>query len=652
LGSFTEGGVVAAGRETWNSRAAFVMAAIGSAIGLGNIWRFPYIAYENGGGTFLVVYIICLIFAGIPLLMLEFSLGHMFHQAAPGAFARIHPRLQWFGWFAAGVGFVICVYYTVIMGWCMNYSYEALRMGWERHAELSVDTTLAICPTTLQDRQVLTPVPDSLVGRAYTSPSGAAATIVDEPTTVISWHSGLYAFPRRAQAQAFLRSPLPAAASLAESAMPDGILEGTPDSLQGIAYISPYASPSLPAQTWVTSRVATMLIAYGGKIYAFPTIRDATPFTGSTEDFFYNRFLGLPSRPWDLGSFRWELFIGFALSWIWIIACVWKGTKSVGKIVFYTVSIPYALILVFMVRGLSLPGASEGLSYYLTPDWARLADPGIWLAAITQIFFSLSVGFAIMIAYGSYLPGKTNIASNAFIVGFADTLLAFIGGIAVFSALGYQAQQMGVPVPEVVTSGPGLTFVTYPLIISSLPAAPLFGFLFYVMLLALAVDSAFSLVEAVTASVRDKWGFSHRRANLTVGGLAFLFGLPMLFGAGLYILDITDYFMNFFGLSLVVIGETVIVGWGMGADRMRKHINQNSSFAVGGWWNVCIRWLLPGSIVWMLYSEVKARAASAYGSFGLRSHEFIFGWLIMILLPIVSDILANSQGKKEEKARG
>lgn len=640
---------MAAGRETWSSRTAFVLAAIGSAIGLGNVWRFPYIAYQNGGGAFLVAYAICLLLAGIPLLMLEFGLGHSTRQAAPGAFAKIHPRLQWFGWFAVGVGFVICTYYAVIMGWCMNYTWEAVTLGWEKQTPIAADTSIALCRTTLDDTEVLSPVPDSLEGRPYTSPSGATGTVVSEPTTIVSYAGSLIAFPTRAQAEAFVRNPFLPAGEVLGSAESDetAILPETPEELLGRQYLSPCTSPA-PGQTWIVSRTATLLVAHGGYLYAFPSVGSASAYLGSPEDFFYNRFLGLTSRPWDMGTFRWPILIGFTLSWIWIIASIWKSTKTVGKVVFYTVTIPWALLIVFMIRGMTLPGAAEGLSYYLTPIWSKLADPQIWLAAITQIFFSLSVGFGIMIAYGSFLPGKTNIAANAMIIGIADSLTAFCGGIAVFSALGHQAHQFGVPVSEVVRSGPGLAFIAYPQIISSLPLAPLFGVLFFVMLLTLAIDSAFSLVEAATSAVRDKWGVSHRRSNLTVGITAFILGLPMLTGSGLYILDIVDHFMNYWGLSLVVLGQVIIIGWAYGSDRMRKHITQNSSFRVGAWWDICIRWVLPMSILWMLFSEIRERAVP-YGSFGLRSQEFLFGWLIIILLPIVADVFAMLPGRKQEK---
>ncbi len=336
------------------------------------------------------------------------------------------------------------------------------------------------------------------------------------------------------------------------------------------------------------------------------------------------------------------------VAWIWIVASVWKGTKTVSKVVFFTVLIPWGLLLLFVIRGLTLSGAGSGIEFYLTPIWSKLMSAKIWLAAVSQVFFSLSVGFAIMIAYGSFLPKKTNIAANAMIIGIADALTAFFGGLAVFSALGHHASTLGVPVSQVVSSGPGLAFVAYPHIISTLPAARIFGVLFFLMLLTLAVDSAFSLLEAVTASVKDKWKTSHRKANLIVGGIAFLLGIPMLTGMGIHILDIADHFMNSFGLTLVVLGEVLIIGWGTGAEEQRQYINKNSSFNVGLWWSICIRWIIPMGILWMIFTEIQERAVP-YGSFGLRSQEFLFGWLLIILLPIVADILASVSGKKEQE---
>ncbi len=488
-------------REIWDNRTAFVLASIGSAIGLGNIWRFPYVCYENGGGAFLVAMLVALFTAGIPLLILEISLGHKMQGSAPHAMFKIKPGLQWFGWMAALVGFFIVVYYAIIMSYAFNYTIASFTQAWG-----------------------------------------------DNPS-----------------------------------------------------------------------------------------------------EYFYATTLGLTDNPLDLGQFKPMIFLGLLTCWIWIVLCTWKGTKTVGKVVYVTVILPWLLLIIFIIRGVTLPGAMEGLNYYLTPDWPQLLKPSVWLAAYTQVFFSLSVGFGIMIAYGSFLPRSSDLVNNAFIIGLCDSLTAFMGGLAVFGALGFHAQNLGVPVAEVAAAGPGLAFVTYPTIISNLPFwQPLFGVLFFVMLLTLGIDSAFSMTEAVSASVKDRWGLKHRTANLSVGLAGFVLGIPLVFGAGLLWLDIVDRFMNQFGLMLVCIGESIIVGWYIGSGRMREYINKFSEIRIGKWWDICVKFILPLVAIVLLYSEIKDRIGASYEGYP-RLAEFFGGWFLVIMLPILGIILAAIKVKENRK---
>ncbi len=124
-------------REDWGSRAGFVLAAIGSAVGLGNFWRFPYVSYTNGGGAFLIPYIIATAIVGIPMLIMEFSLGHFTQLAAPGAFKEVNKRTEFVGWWPILLSFVICAYYSVILAWCLNYlifSFQSV-LPWAKDAE-------------------------------------------------------------------------------------------------------------------------------------------------------------------------------------------------------------------------------------------------------------------------------------------------------------------------------------------------------------------------------------------------------------------------------------------------------------------------------------------------------------------------------------
>jgi len=130
-------------REQWSGRTAFIFAAIGSAIGLGNIWRFPYICYDNGGGAFLIPYFVALFTAGIPLMILELGLGHMMQGSAPRAFAKVGKGKEALGWWAVLVGFVITTYYTVIMAWCFAYLLYSVNLSWGTDAEDFFYKTLA-----------------------------------------------------------------------------------------------------------------------------------------------------------------------------------------------------------------------------------------------------------------------------------------------------------------------------------------------------------------------------------------------------------------------------------------------------------------------------------------------------------------------------
>ena len=478
-------------RDQWDSRFAFILAAIGSAIGLGNIWRFPYICYANGGGAFLVAWLVALFTAGIPLMILEFGLGHKTQGSASEAFRKVNRKLEWFGWVAILVGFFIVCYYAVIMSYCFSYVYHSLTLAWG-----------------------------------------------DDPT-----------------------------------------------------------------------------------------------------GFFYQQTLGLTESPLEIGGIKGYIFLGLFLSWIAIFFSIWKGAKTVGKVVYATVLIPWFLLLIFVIRGITLPGAVEGLKFYLTPDFHKLLSPQIWLEAYTQVFFSLSVGFGIMIAYSSFLPRKTDIVNNAFLISMANCATSFLAGFAVFGALGYYAVKIGKPVAEVVASGPGLAFVTYPHIISNLPFwQPLFGVLFFLMLLTLGIDSAFSLAEAVAAGVRDKWKVSHRISNTAVCSVALIVGIIFTTGAGLLWLDILDRFMNRFGISLVCLGECILIGWVFGSRKIKEYVNGISEFRIGVWWDFLVRFLIPIVLGFLIIAELLERIQGSYSGYP-RLAEFLGGWMMILLLPVLGIIL-------------
>ena len=166
----------------------------------------------------------------------------------------------------------------------------------------------------------------------------------------------------------------------------------------------------------------------------------------------------------------------------------------------------------------------------------------------------------------------------------------------------------------------------------------------------MGIDSAFSLVEAVTTAVRDKWAWSHKKANLIVGFVSAVVGLIFIFGSGIHWLDITDRFASQFGLTLVVLGECIIVGWYYKISKMREYINQHTDIKINKLWDICVKIIVPIGILYMLFVEVKERISKPYGDFGLRSHEFIFGWGVILLVIVVALIFHFLPDKELEKS--
>ena len=464
-------------REAWGSRGAFVLAAIGSAVGLGNLWGFPYKLFVGGGGAFLIPYLIAMVIIGLPLLIMEFSVGHWAQSSPPGAFGRVARKYRFVGWWLVALAFVIITYYVVILGY-------SLVMLW--------DSILG------------------LFGKA------------------LPWASGTGADGVKAAKEAFF-----------------GDMLGYEESL-------------------------------------------------------------------SLGVLRGPVVIGMLASWALIYFCLFKGVKWVSKVVLITVPLPWLMLLILAVRGVTLEGATTGLSFYLNPDWSKLAIADTWRLAFTQVFFSLSLGFAVMLSYASFLHRKSDLNNNAAIIGLGDLATSFIAGIAVFATLGNMAMLINVPVEKAVAAGPGLAFAVYPYALAQLPTgAAVFSLLFFIALLTLGIDSAFSIVEAVQATINDNKPISWRKSwTLPVVCLiGAVFSLIYTSGkGGLNWLGIVDDQINGpFGILSVALAECLVIGYAWKGEfliQMREHANERSDWNLGIWWDIIIRYVAPfcllGLICWSI----------------------------------------------------
>lgn len=186
------------------------------------------------------------------------------------------------------------------------------------------------------------------------------------------------------------------------------------------------------------------------------------------------------------------------LSWILIFLCIRNGVKSVGKVVYITATFPFIILSILLIRGITLPGAIEGIKYYITPQWDQLSNINIWADASIQIFFSLGPGWGGIVNMASYNKFRNNTQFDSLFIPIMNCGTSIFAGFVVFSVLGYMANISGLPVSSVVAGGPGLAFVTYPEAIAMLPMPQLWAILFFIMLYLLGMDSCVSINFSVS----------------------------------------------------------------------------------------------------------------------------------------------------------
>lgn len=495
-------------RDQWGTKLGFILAAMGSAIGVGNIWRYPYVLYENGGGAFLLPYFIAIATAGIPILILEYALGNRSQGAAPRAYRNLSQRWEWLGWWQSAVSFIIATYYMVILAWVLAFVYFSFGTQWG-----------------------------------------------DDPNA-----------------------------------------------------------------------------------------------------FFFNDYLGTSAEDtvaqfWNPGGLRIGVLVPLVLMWGVVYALlragVQRGIELASRVLIPTLIVMIAIVT---VRGLTLPGAGEGLNVLLTPDFGALFNPAIWVAAYGQVFFSIGVAFSIMITYSSYLPRDSDLSNSGFIVALSNSGFEFLAALGIFSVLGFLAVQQSTEVTEVATSGIGLAFVAFPQIINELPALnSFFGALFFGALLFAGITSALSILELCIAAIREKFGLSRTRAVNIVCLAAVLIGVLYTTRRGISYLDVVDRFMNNYGLVLSALFEVILVAWVVRQlPALRDFVNESAYLRLGGWWAIMLAFVSPLLIAIVTAFNIYNELTEPYGGYPW-SGIIVLGAGVAVALIVLGFILQSLGWRDEER---
>ena len=438
-------------RSSFSGKLGFVLATAGSAVGLGNIWRFPYLAAKYGGGIFLLVYLILAVTFGFALMCAEISIGRKTGVSAIGAYKKLDKRFSFIGILASVVPMIILPYYSVIGGWI-------------------------------------------------------------------------------------------------------------------IKYLGVFISGNM-------SNAAT--------------------------DGYFESFITQPTEP--IGWFL--LFMG--LTALVVLCGVEKGIEKVSKIMMPVLVVLTVFIAIYSI---CMPGAFDGLLYYVTPDFSKFSATTV-LAAMGQLFYSMSLAMGIMITYGSYMKKDVNIESAAKQIELFDTGIAFFAGLmivpAVFAFSGGDETALG--------KGPGLMFITLPKVFESMAGGSIVGTVFFLLVLFAALTSSISLMETVVSIFMDKFGWSRKLTCILVFLFCVALGLPSSLGFGVLsdvtimsfsFLDFFDFISNSVLMPIVAFLTCIFVGYVIKPKTLTDEIESSGNFKRKKMFVVLIKYIAPVCIILILISSI------------------------------------------------
>ncbi|KAH0630190.1 hypothetical protein JD844_012904 [Phrynosoma platyrhinos] len=518
-------------REKWASKIDFLLSVAGGFIGLGNVWRFPYLCYKNGGGAFLIPYFIFLFGGGLPVFFLEVALGQYTSEGGITCWEKICPIFTGIGYASIVIVSLLNVYYIVILAWGLYYLFQSF-------------------------------------------------------TSVLPW-----------------------------------------------AYCH---------QEWNTENCVEDTVRKNKTVLLS---LNTTNFTSPVTEFWEHNVLSLSSGIDEPGVVKWDLALCLLLIWVICFFCIWKGVKSTGKVVYITATFPFVMLIVLLIRGVTLPGAAEGIKFYLYPDITRLSDPQSLVLKGNKVM-------------------EQQVKRDCLLLGCLNSGTSFVSGFAIFSVLGFMAQEQGVDIADVAESGPGLAFIAYPKAVSMMPLPTFWAILFFIMLLLLGLDSQFVEVEGQITSLVDLYpsflrkGYRREIFIAIICFLSYLLGLSMVTEGGMYVFQLFDYYAAS-GVCLLWVAffECIAVAWVYGADKFYDAIEDMIGYRPGPWmkwsWIVITPILCVGCFIFSLakYTPLTYNKVYIYPEWAIG-----LGWILalssMICIPLVMVVrIIQSDGSLIERVK-
>ncbi|KAG5271178.1 hypothetical protein AALO_G00176790 [Alosa alosa] len=335
----------------------------------------------------------------------------------------------------------------------------------------------------------------------------------------------------------------------------------------------------------------------------------------------------------DLGRPRWQLTSCLAVVIVILYFSLWKGVKTSGKVVWITATMPYVVLTVLLLRGVTLPGAMDGIKAYLSVDFMRLLEAQVWIEAATQICFSLGVGFGVLIAFSSYNKFSNNCYRDAIITSSINSLTSFFSGFVIFSFLGYMSHKHNIALDKVATDGPGLVFIIYPEAIATLWGSPVWAVIFFIMLVTLGIDSAMGGMESVITGLIDEFKCLHKHRELFTLFIVistFLISLLCVTNGGIYVFTLLDHYAAGTSILFGVLIEAIGISWLYGVDRFSDDIEEMIGQRPGLYWRMCWKFVSPCFLLFMVVVSFATFNPPKYDTYVFPVWANVVGWCLAI----------------------
>ncbi|XP_059145866.1 sodium- and chloride-dependent creatine transporter 1-like [Physella acuta] len=582
-------------RHTWSRKAEYLLSLIGYSVGLGNIWRFPYVCIRNGGGAFLIPFVICLVTIGLPLYFLEVAMGQFMSRGAYHVW-NICPLFKGIGIAQVIVNLMCSWYFLIIIAWILIYLVNSFK----------------------------SPLPWTLCGQEWNSdrcvPQGSRVLLYNTSTIFYNSSSNSYN------------------------------ISSNNYNISSTSYINGTHSSSQNRSSHETD----------GRYITFNGSLDNSDLRPASEEFWKNNVLELSSGLTSMGGLPWHTTLALLVSAILVYLCLINGVKSVGKVVYVTATLPYILITVLIIKGATLPGAVDGVLFYIWPDFSKLLVVQTWLEASLQVVYSLGPIWGALATVASYNKFNNNCLRDSVMLTLVCEGTSLFAGFAIFSIVGHMAYNLNVPVEKFADTGPGLAFVVYPEAIAYLPVPQLWGVLFFLMLFTVALDSQFVTVEIALTVIFDirpdlagKRGFW---IKIAFAVLTFITGLPFAARGGIYLFQIFDWYVS--AVTALFIGglECVIVAWIYGAERMLDDIFFMSGKRPPYIFVILWKYVDPVCYSLLFCASLATYEAPVFDGYIYGPGEIAFGWFIAVFwflpIPAVAALqVARSSGSLKQRLR-